>query len=296
MDLYSKHKDSEVEKILNGRLNPHKKMYKNLWYEGSFARFPQKTVGVIGSRKMTEYGKRVVTSIVSDLADSGVCIISGLMYGVDLCAHQVAVNSKGSTVGVLGYGMNYLQSVWYAKDLVFDIFQNQRGLILSQFSPDTTPKKWTFPQRNHLIAALSDVVLVIEAGEASGSLITVDYALEMGKEVFSVPGSIYSNQSKGTNKIIGQGANICVNSDVIFESLNISKSLKSKRENFTLDELSQKLLDFIESKTVGGLSLDPNSILVEFQLHHDKIYDCLLNLEFLGLVEKDLTGRYTIRP
>ncbi len=163
------------------------------------------TVGIIGSRTCSSYGKKVAYDISYQLSKKGIQIVSGLAYGIDSIAHQACLDARGSTIAVLGSGILNC----YPKaniNLYHKIKEN--GLIISEHGLYTKPLKYNFPFRNRIISALSDILIVIEAKEKSGTMITVNYALDQGKTVFAVPGSIYSNESKGTNKLINEGANI----------------------------------------------------------------------------------------
>ena len=285
-----------TEFFLNSKINQYRNLHKQLNYIGTLPYADIKTVGIVGSRKMTEYGRHVCEFFCRELAAAGVTIVSGLMYGVDLCAHQVTLNSGGRTIAVLGYGLDHLAKIPYAQTIASNIVKKNAGIVISQFPKDQAPQKWTFIKRNHLIAALSDLLIVVEAGEKSGSLITVGHALEMGKDVFSVPGPIFSSQSKGTNSIIDLGANILLSTTQILDALKINPTLIKKKNKLLLDDLSQKLLDFIESKSYVDNHATSDEIILNYSYPPVHVYEALINLEILGLIEKDLAGRYTIRP
>lgn len=159
-------------------------------------------LAVIGSRKGTDYGRQVAVQLASQLAGRGYVVVSGLAYGVDSYAHQGALRT-GRTIAVLGCGLGRIYPASH-RALAEQICN--RGCLLSEFWPDTVPKPWHFPMRNRLIAGLSQRIIVVEAAEKSGTMITVDHALELGREVWAVPGPITSSFSKGTNMLIKQGA------------------------------------------------------------------------------------------
>ncbi len=160
-------------------------------------------VGVVGTRKPTAYGERLAKELAKGLAENGVLIVSGMAYGVDSFAHWGAVESKGSTIAVLGCGVDicYPSS---NKPLYKAIVEKGCGAIVSEYFPGTGPQKWHFPARNRIISGLSQALAVIEAGESSGALITAHIAFEQSREVFAIPGRVDSAMSLGTNGLIAK--------------------------------------------------------------------------------------------
>ena len=161
-------------------------------------------IAMIGSRNCSNYGERVAKDFAYNLAREDVCIVSGLAKGIDSFSHIGALNGKGKTIAVLGSGLDNV----YPKEnikLVEEIIKNN-GLVISEYPLGTKPLKYHFPARNRIISGVSDSVLVVEARKNSGSNITVDFALEQGKDVFVIPGNIYSKTSDGTNFLITEGA------------------------------------------------------------------------------------------
>ena len=177
---------------------------KELYCLGNLNLLNCKSIAIIGSRNYSNYGKRAAKEFSYNLAKEGICIISGMARGIDSFAHEAAVNAKGKTIAVLGSGLDVI----YPKEnktLYEDIIRNN-GLIISEFPLGTPPIKQNFPARNRIISGLSDGVLVIEARKNSGTNITVDFALEQGRDVFVIPGNIYSKTCDGTNFLIKEGA------------------------------------------------------------------------------------------
>lgn len=172
--------------------------------KGEIGDINAKRVGIVGSRRMTAYGRDVVKDLCAIMVRQGITVVSGLMYGVDLEAHKQILLMGGRTIGVLGYGFNRLPG--YAAEIANLIMSQNSGAIISEFEDDQPAALWTFPRRNRIVAALSDYVVIVEAGKDSGTLITADLALEMGREVYVVCGSIYSEQSYGCNRLLGEGA------------------------------------------------------------------------------------------
>lgn len=214
----------------------------------------QLKIGVVGTRKITQYGKTITEKIVGDLVENQAIIVSGLALGVDAIAHLTTIQNKGLTIAVLGCGVDCcLPSENYC--LYRDIIK-QNGLIISEYPLSLPPNKGTFPARNRIIASLSDGVLVTEAAEDSGSLITADYALQFGKKIFSVPGPVTSKMSEGSLKLLKQGASLVTEAQDIlnkFEKVN-SKKKKAKKINFSENEM--KIIELLESEemTVDEIS------------------------------------------
>ncbi len=188
---------------------------KKLYYNGTLPNKRSPAVAIVGSRKPTAYGVEVTTRIAEDLARRGVVIVSGMALGVDSLAHKATLNANGITIAVQGNGLAdlYPSSNRQLGQNVID----GGGAIISEYEPDTPPMKHRFLERNRLVSALSDAVLVTEAAARSGSLNTVSHALEQGKEVFVVPGNITSPLSAGCNALLKQGAHPATSAEDILE-------------------------------------------------------------------------------
>ena len=196
IDLNSKYYPEKLKNI-NGKP-------RELYCLGNLELLNYKSIAVIGSRNYSNYGKRAAMEFSYNLAKENICIVSGMARGIDSFAHEATLKSKGKTIAVLGSGLDVI----YPKEnikLYEDIIKND-GLIISEYLLGTPPRKQNFPARNRIISGLSDGVLVIEARKNSGTNITVDFALEQGKDVFVIPGDIYSKTSDGTNFLIKEGA------------------------------------------------------------------------------------------
>lgn len=169
--------------------------------------WPTRSLAVIGSRTMSDYGKKVVWDFMPRLVSTGITVVSGLAEGVDEESQRAVLKSGGATIGVLGFGIMRLGS-FSNKELGRQIVESQKGFLVSPFDPYLSASKWTFLERNRLIAGLADALLVIEATQRSGCMSTVEAALELGKEVYVVPGNIFSYTSMGANELIKQGAHL----------------------------------------------------------------------------------------
>lgn len=175
------------------------------------------SIAIIGCRQASDYGKKVAFRFAYELARQGIIVISGLARGIDTCSHLGSVRANGRTIAVLGSGFGQI----YPKEnkgLCREIIQ-KGGAILTEYAPESKPEKMHFPARNRLISGLSNGVLVVEAKEKSGTLITVDYALDQGKDVFIIPGNITSQNSNGTNSLIQQGAKLVTKVEDILSEL-----------------------------------------------------------------------------
>ncbi len=229
-------------------------IYKNgnLYVRGRLPEPGAVTLAVVGSRRMSEYGQRVIPLLLSPLAVSGVVIVSGFMYGVDVAAHKAALEARGVTVAVLGAGLD--RPCPAGQDSLYTAILSGGGAVVSQFAPDEKAQRWMFPKRNAVVAQLSRGVLVIEAARKSGSLITAGHAQKMNTPVMAVPGPIVSPLSEGTNGLIRSGAFPVTSAQDIASLLNVTltpdkasagthphliDTLKSRP--LTIDELSRAL-------------------------------------------------------
>lgn len=190
-----------------------------LYVRGSLVPEDDWSLAVVGTRRPTYYGREVTEQIVADLARNRITIVSGLAKGIDAAAHRAALDSGGRTIAVCGCGLD----VVYPSDhvnLAREVME--RGALVSELPLGTRPKAANFPVRNRIISGMSLGVLVVEAGDTSGALITVRWALEQNREVFAVPGSILSTASRGTNRLIQEGAKLVTEANDILEELNLT--------------------------------------------------------------------------
>lgn len=195
---------------------------RELWQVGTYP--TGRKIAIVGSRRMTGYGATVTRQIAYKLASSGITVVSGLALGVDGVAHQAAVEAGGQTIAVLGNGLN---SVYPASNRLIAERVVENGCLISQFEPGAGPLKQHFPIRNWLIAALSEAVIITEAAEKSGTLITARHALDLGKEVYAVPGNINAVSSSGTNWLIKMGATPITSIDDLSELFDLKTAKKS---------------------------------------------------------------------
>ena len=196
-----------------------------LYYKGNFDLKNDFTLAVVGSRKYTNYGQQTTVNLVKDLVHNNITIVSGLALGIDSLAHITTLENNGKTVAVLGSGLDKQNLYPSQNRYLADKIISQNGLLISEFPPGTPPLRHHFPQRNRVISGLSLGTLVIEASEKSGALITAKYSLDQNREVFAVPGNIYSDNSSGTNKLIKMGARVVTNAEDIIETLNLDQAI-----------------------------------------------------------------------
>lgn len=246
-------------------------------------------IAIVGSRRCSEYGKRVTEKLSRGLADYGLTIVSGLARGIDTLSHTEALRAGGRTAGVFASGLDrvYPQE---NKSLVERIIK--RGFVISEFPPGTRPLKENFPRRNRLISGLSIAVIVIEAEAESGALITANYGLEQGREVFAVPGSIFSKTSQGTNNLIKKGAKpvSCIE-DIIEEIGSKLRGLKSERGFRGSEqelEFSAREKDIIKILEQEPLHID--EIVRKSAYPVSEVSSILLELELKGVV-KQIEGK-----
>ncbi len=215
-----------------------------LFYKGSLPYENQKSIAIIGARNCSAYGRAVAEKFASYFAEKGICVISGMALGVDGYAQRAALKEGGFSVGVLGSGVH----VCYPKEhrgLYGDLIQ--KGCVLSEYLPYINAAANFFPQRNRIISGLSDGLIVVEAKEKSGTLITVEMALEQGKEVFVVPGRITDELSKGCNRLLWEGAIPAVSPEKVLENLYGEKCLeKVDKEGDEGSILQKQILSFLD--------------------------------------------------
>lgn len=219
---------------------------KQLFFRGKMPNPETKLVAVVGSRKYTNYGKEACEKILSGLRGYDIAIVSGLAIGIDSIAHKTALESNLKTIAIPGSGLD--NSVIYPscnKKLADEILK-QEGCLLSEFDPKFKATSWSFPQRNRIMAGLADVILVIEAGEKSGTLITARMGLDYNKEVCTVPSSIFSGGSKGSNQLLRQGATPITCSEDLLDLLGFQDLKKGRQRELELENCSPEEKNILE--------------------------------------------------
>lgn len=268
-----------------------------LYCKGDLTRNDAFSISVVGTRYPSEYGRNACRKLVEELSSNMIPVISGMARGIDSTAHKAAIESKNRTYAVLGCGADVIYPPDNRK-LYEEIISN--GAVISEFEPGTGPDKMNFPRRNRIISGISLGTLIIETGIKGGSLITAEFALDQNKEVFAVPGYIYSKKSEGCNNLIKKGQAKLVDSvEDIFSELNykIDSFLKKDIVNLKGAAGSGIELSIFERSLLDVLSNEPIHIDEINEKTGLSISDCLVNLltlEFKGLI-KQLPGKFFIR-
>jgi len=247
-------------------------------------------VAIVGSRRPSPYGEAVAEQLGLELARAGVVVISGLALGIDAAAHRGALNGGGVTVAVMGTGVDVIYPA--AHSALAEAILQAGGALVSQFPDGTTPRRHNFPARNYTMAALSDAVVVVEAAEGSGALITAEAALDLHKEVMAVPGSVFSPLSVGTHALIRDGAGLVQNARDVLAALNLGGEVLDDPLS-TPQGLDFKLprgRDGILSHLSDVLALNAAEIARKLQLPVAEVLGRLTALELDGAVKRRQDG------
>jgi DNA processing protein len=274
--------DPNYPKLLKEIYDPPKELY--VW--GELKAEENYPLAVVGTRKVSNYGKQITIDLVRNLAKAGLTIISGLALGVDGIAHQTCLDVNGRTIAVLGSGLNHIYPAIH-RNLAEKIVKSG-GAVISEYPPDTKPERWTFPVRNRIIAGLSLGVLVIEAPETSGALITARFALDSGREVFAVPGNINQPNSVGTNQLIKLGAKVVTKAEDILDAFNLVLTEQFKKEIKPANKEEKIILEILND---GPLHVD--EIIKKSKLEAPLVNSTLVMMEITGKVKHIGGGIYS---
>ncbi len=237
-------------------------------------------VAVVGTRRVSAYGRQVADELAMFLAANGLTVVSGMARGVDAIAHQSALKNGGRTIAVLGCGVDRIYPPEHAT-LASKIMAS--GALVSDYPPGTPPDASNFPARNRIISGMAMATVVVEAGESSGALITAQFAVDQGREVFAVPGNILAPQSKGTNRLIAQGAHPLLSARDLVDVLNL--------EHVTEQRSVRKILpaDEFESSLMSVLSHEPlhlDEIRSQTGMPIERVSATLVMMELKGMVRQ----------
>jgi len=264
-----------------------------LFYKGSASLNPEKSVGIVGTRNATAYGKMMVQRLVEELKSQRILVVSGLAYGIDSCSHRAALDAGLETIGVLGHGLDRIYP--FANKPLAERMLGQGGL-LTEFLQGTKPDRENFPRRNRIIAGLSDALVVVEAARKGGALITADIANSYNRDVFAIPGRLGDVYSEGSNYLIRTNRASLIQQASDIEYLMGWRTEKEKpgaepRKIFLeMSPEEEKIIGLIHEK--GSSGIDEISVLCEISM--GRVSAALLNLEFEGIV-KCLPGKiYTL--
>ena len=241
------------------------------------------TVGIIGARDGTEYGKMVARTLAKELSEYGISIISGMAYGIDTAAHEGALLGGGKTYAVLGCGVDICYPAINKK--LYSKIQEEGGII-SEYPEGSPPLPHHFVARNRLIAGLSDILIVVEAKERSGTFITVDRALEQGKQVFVVPGRITDPLSRGCNKLLMEGASLCLSKEDILSCF----SIEAWKDNEKKPNLKGEEKRIYNALNLEGKHID--ALYKELEIPLQSLYSVLVKLEIEGYCESFSSSYY----
>ena len=277
--------DPDYPERLYNTYNPPPFLYVN----GKITQSDNRAIAIVGSRIPDMYGKKVTKQIAAELARNGITVVSGMARGIDSIAHSACLEAGGRTIAVLGSGIDVVYPP-ENKKLYKEISQN--GAVLSEFPIGTKPESGNFPRRNRIISGLSLGVLVVQATEKSGSLITAEFALEQNREVFAIPGNIGSKLSNGTNKLIKKGAKLVNDVDDILEEIGGFIGTKTKKQpaavvNLEQLEPAQRLI----YELLINEQLYVDQIIKMSNLNSSEVLTNLLSLEIKGIVNQ-LPGKY----
>jgi len=262
-----------------------------LYYLGDINTFSKFSLAIVGSRRYTSYGKEITEYFSRELAEMQLTIVSGLALGIDALAHKAAVDAGGKTIAVLGCGLNYIYPPTNRK-LAKEILKSG-GLILSEYPLGSDPLRHHFPCRNRIISGLSLGVLVIEAAQKSGSLLTANYALEQNREVFAIPGNIFSLKSAGCHQLIKSGAKLVSNPQDILTELEIKniKEYKETRKKIIPESKEEEIiLNFLKE-----VPQEINHIIKKLDLPVSQINSLLTIMEMKGKIKNLGSGLYSLK-
>lgn len=261
-----------------------------LYYQGNISLLNTTGLGIVGTRNPSVYSEQVLNLIIPDLVSTGFTIVSGFQRGVDTLSHKKTVEQNGKTIAVTGTGLDIDYPTGNRK--LREQILSSNGLIISEYPLKTPPYKANFPRRNRIISGLSLGVIIVEAALQSGSLITAKFALEQNREVFAIPGSIFSSNSLGTHYLIQQGAKLIQNTQEIYNELGIQAASSIfgtiATQNYSLTDTQQKILNYLD---VYGKHID--LIIQELNLQSAQVMSDLTLLEIEGIVLNLGNGLYS---
>jgi len=257
-----------------------------LYYRGRLSTDEQ-LVAIVGARKASAYGRNAAKCLASGIAAAGIGVVSGAARGIDTAAHQGALASGGYTIAVLGCGVDIVYPPENGKLLAIIA---EQGAVISEYAPGTPPMAKFFPARNRIISGLARGVLVVEAAEKSGSLITADFALEEGRDVFAVPGSMFASGSKGVNRLIKQGAKLVDNAIDVLEEYGVGKLAQDKMIKISVDKDEKTVYQALFYDKPLGLE----ELMQKVSFENQAITYILLQLELKGLIVR-YSGQQFVR-
>lgn len=260
---------------------------KQLYFRGKWdEKIFTKAVAVVGARRMTKYGEVMTRRLVTGLVETGYTIVSGFMYGIDTMAHKVCLDNGGKTVAVLGCGLDRLTPA--ENDGLYTKILDNDGLVVSEFTSTQEAKLWTFPYRNRIVVGFSRALVVVEAGEKSGSLVTARWAFSQKKPVLAVPGAVTSSLSYGTNWLIKNGAELVTGVNDILQIFGENNRVKPQVRFLQLNEKEEAVVELLKRE-----AMDCDELSRALGWPADKIGILLSQLSLKGVIEED-NGKFMV--
>lgn len=283
-------KDSQYPKLLNQIPDPPILLYVR--GDISTLNEARPSIGVVGTRMISNYGRTVTEQLTAGLVEAGFTIVSGMAYGVDALAHKVAIDKGGRTIAVLGCGVDIIHPK--SNTTLYWTIVKKAGCVVSEFPPGMIASKGLFPARNRIISGLSLGVVVTEGASDSGALITARYAAEQGREVFAIPGPITSRLSYGPTKLLKQGAKLVTEVGDILEELNIKSQIsnvrnKIQKSNIVLTKEENRILESLENE-----NLHFDELAGKCNIAATTLGGILSMMELKGLIKNCGNGDYAI--
>lgn len=259
-----------------------------LYYKGDlFSCNLEKTLAIVGSRRATSYAREALTKIIKELANTDICIVSGLASGIDTTAHTAALDNNIKTIGVIASGFDYTYPA--ANKHLYEKIENGNGAVVSEYYPTFEPLKFRFPQRNRIVSGLSYGTLVAEASLKSGALITANLTLEQGRELMCIPGLITNPNTQGIYKLLKNGASLITCADDILEALNWEVKTEQK-SLFEIPELSEDETKIFKALEIEEKGVDELLSLTKISLENLLMY--LTTMELKGIIKQVDGDRY----
>lgn len=278
MDEISLLNSSDFPPLLSEINDPPEKLF----FRGKLPDYDKKFLCVVGSRKVSSYGREVCEKLIRGLKGYPIVIVSGLALGTDALAHRAALDAKLDTVAIPGSGLS--DKALHPKTnfrLALEILKSG-GALISEFKPDFRPTIWSFPKRNRIMAGISHATLIVEAGEKSGTLITARLSMEYNREVMVVPGPIFYKGHAGSNKLLVDGATPVTSSEDILEALGIEKKdERSKTKEESLSEDEKRIVEILEAEPLAK-----DDLINELEMSVTEANILLSTMEIKGLIEE----------
>jgi DNA processing protein len=259
-----------------------------IYFDGNLKQLANRNVAIVGSRRCTSVGASLAREMAARLATEGIGVVSGLALGIDGAAHRGALDENGVTIAFLGASLEHLyprEHLRLGREIV-----DSGGALVSEYPAGTTPRPHQFPERNRLISGAAHAIVLVEASEKSGSLITARLGLEQGRDVYAMPGPVISEVSKGCHRLIKQGAGLVTSADDVLQELGWDTETRSLAHRATLSPLQTKLYGFVDSypQTIDELMLRVTSVEILGEV--EMVAQTLIELELMGFVQQSGLG------